>query len=496
MLAGQIPAPPGPPGNLNFTVSGGTVTLTWGAPTIGGALSTYIVEAGSSAGGSDIIVFATNSTATSLTATAPPGVYFVRIRGGNAAGTGAPSNETQIIVGGSAPCLPPPSPANAVGSVAGSLVTLQWSASPGATSYVIEAGSLTGSNNIAAFDTQSTATSFSAAAPPGTYFLRIRARSGCGTSGPSSEVVITVGGSPPNPNIPPGLPNIQVLQNTAGLVENTSGNAVVVGEVQNVGGGVATFVRAHAILRGSSGAVLADEETFLEGRSRRLSQTRAVTSTTLAGGETGCFQIVTGVRRNQVISVDLSATHSIFPTEPPSSRVELVGSLITGQTSLGLLRWSGELRNVGSTTTRFNQMILDVKDASGRVLDCDFAFVRGSNVVYSDDGSTTNTGLYPGQTGPFDGTTFARAAQVASLTQWITWSADERAAPLSAERRPIPSETIALYDKYEFLTRRFDSLLTSQETDRGAVPDAEFKRTWNLLQSTIEQMEQLLAINR
>jgi hypothetical protein len=52
-----------------------------------------------------------NSVTTSLSATAPPGIYHVRVRASNAAGRGDLSKEVLIVVGGAAPCVPPLPPA-------------------------------------------------------------------------------------------------------------------------------------------------------------------------------------------------------------------------------------------------------------------------------------------------------------------------------------------------------------------------------------------------
>ena len=47
----------------------------------------------------------------------------------------------------------------------------------------MEAGSTTGTSNLAAFDTQSAATQWAAQGiAPGTYFVRVRARNTCGGS--------------------------------------------------------------------------------------------------------------------------------------------------------------------------------------------------------------------------------------------------------------------------------------------------------------------------
>jgi hypothetical protein len=89
-------------------------------------------------------------------------------------------------------------------------VTLAWTAPttddapPG---YIIEAGSAPGLDNLASYNTGSTATSFlTTGIPSGTYFVRVRATDGAGTSGPSNESTVVVGvgcGTAPGP--PSGL---------------------------------------------------------------------------------------------------------------------------------------------------------------------------------------------------------------------------------------------------------------------------------------------------
>jgi len=190
---------PSAPSNLAFTVSGTTVIFTWSPPGSGGATSSYIIEAGSASGLSDIVSFNTGSTATTLTVTSvPAGTYLVRVRARNADGTSGPSNEVTIVVdGGGGSCPAPAAPAGFGASATGNTVTLTWNAVAGALSYVIEAGSASGAGNIFTFDTNSTATSFSGNAPNSTYFLRVRVRTACGLSAASNEVALTVGGSTP-----------------------------------------------------------------------------------------------------------------------------------------------------------------------------------------------------------------------------------------------------------------------------------------------------------
>lgn len=88
-------AAPGAPGTLGASVSGGVVSLTWGAAT--GAAS-YVIDAGSVSGASNLGSFPLAGTGTTFSAPVPRGTYFVRIRAVNAAGSSAPSNEVTVVV--------------------------------------------------------------------------------------------------------------------------------------------------------------------------------------------------------------------------------------------------------------------------------------------------------------------------------------------------------------------------------------------------------------
>ncbi|HUE89595.1 MAG TPA: fibronectin type III domain-containing protein [Vicinamibacterales bacterium] len=185
--------PPGTPSNLSLTVSGTSVSLTWTAPTLGGVVATYVVEAGSAPGRTDLASVATGSTVTAVGFTdVPAGFYYVRVRAQNAAGTGNPSNEVTAAVN----FVLPGAPANLLASVSGTTVGLNWSAplSGGPVSnYVIEAGSAPGLSNLALTSTSGPQTSIAFGGVPfGTYYVRVRARNALGSGNASNEIVVQV----------------------------------------------------------------------------------------------------------------------------------------------------------------------------------------------------------------------------------------------------------------------------------------------------------------
>ena len=191
---------PGVPENMSGSANGSTVNLSWNAPASGDPPAEYLLEAGSFPGASDIYDASVGNT-TGVTATdVGAGTYYVRVRARNAAGTSAPSNEVELVVGGggAGPCSSAPgAPLQLTWSANGSTVTLNWNAPRGSnppTSYILEAGSASGSANLALADLGSTATEFVAGGVgPGTYYVRVRATNPCGQSAASNEAVVVVG---------------------------------------------------------------------------------------------------------------------------------------------------------------------------------------------------------------------------------------------------------------------------------------------------------------
>ena len=195
-------APPQAPQALTAGVLGTQVSFNWGSPAGGGAISQYVLEAGTAPGLSNLASIALGNR-TSFAVNAPAGVYYVRVRATNYAGASAASNEVVVPLGGACSAAPS-APSSFSAQVSGLRVTFNWvgvSSEP-TTAFVLEVGAGPGLADLTAF--QTTDTSFSAVGPPGRYYTRINARNACGLSPPSNEVVVQLG-CQSAPSSPTGL---------------------------------------------------------------------------------------------------------------------------------------------------------------------------------------------------------------------------------------------------------------------------------------------------
>ena len=89
---------PSAPGGLATAVNGSTVTLTWNAPAAGCASSSYVLQAGSSAGSSELANANVGAGTSYVASGVGAGTYYVRVRALNAYGQSAGSNEVVLIV--------------------------------------------------------------------------------------------------------------------------------------------------------------------------------------------------------------------------------------------------------------------------------------------------------------------------------------------------------------------------------------------------------------
>jgi hypothetical protein len=194
--------PPGAP-TLTASASGSIVNLSW-TPATGPSAVSFIVEAGSAPGLSNVFNGNVGNT-TQLSAPAPPGTYYVRVRGVNAFGTGAASIERVVAVGGV-----PGTPTVTSALESGGILNVAWLAGSGnaATSHRLDFYS--GSTLVASM-TVGAATTAAIPVPPGTrgnYGVRVTALNGAAASPASALFAFTLGTpctAPASPSISGGV---------------------------------------------------------------------------------------------------------------------------------------------------------------------------------------------------------------------------------------------------------------------------------------------------
>ncbi len=186
-LGGGVTVPPAPTG-LAASTSGFNATVSWAA--VAGAAG-YALDVGTASGVYNIFSQLNVGNQTSVSGSGPAATYFFRVRAYNSAGPGAPSAESSFsLPAGCAIPGAPPSFTHSVG--ANRLVTLAWGVPTGSGpfAYTIDVG--LGSGQTLVSLPAGAVNSVSVQAPPGTFFVRIRASNICGTGGPSVERTIAV----------------------------------------------------------------------------------------------------------------------------------------------------------------------------------------------------------------------------------------------------------------------------------------------------------------
>ena len=92
-----IQAPP-VPAAFGSTVNGRLVTLGWVVPGTADGPTQFVIEAGSASGLADLAILGVDGVSRGLSVDAPPGTYFVRMRGVNGCGSSAASAEIVVTV--------------------------------------------------------------------------------------------------------------------------------------------------------------------------------------------------------------------------------------------------------------------------------------------------------------------------------------------------------------------------------------------------------------
>ena len=175
------------PSGLAVQWRGSTAVMSWNAAAGDGSAqdqaTAYILEAGTEPGTSNVATL-TLGNVTSFQADVPGGTYYVRVRAVNDYGESEPTPDLTL-----APPGAPGAPTGLTESGAGETVTLRWTAASDATDYILEAGTVAGGSNIGSLRIGNV-TQFSTAAPPGTYYVRVRALNAMGVGPTSNEVVV------------------------------------------------------------------------------------------------------------------------------------------------------------------------------------------------------------------------------------------------------------------------------------------------------------------
>jgi YVTN family beta-propeller protein len=245
-----VSGPQPPMGLYAAAVVGNMVTLRWTPPAAGAAPTGYVLEGGVNPG-EVLASLPTGSTAPSVTLVAPTGAFYVRMHTLSGADKSAASNEIRIFV--NVP-MAPSAPANLLGLVNGSTVSLAWrnTFEGGAPSTLLldVSGSLNTTLPLPLGETFTFA-----GVPAGTYTLSLRAANASGASGSSNQVTLTFPG--PCSGVPQAPANV-VAATDGSLItvvweRATSGHAAT-GFVLNVTGGfVGSFPTTQQTLSGVVG---------------------------------------------------------------------------------------------------------------------------------------------------------------------------------------------------------------------------------------------------
>lgn len=186
---------PGVPVGFGAATAGSFVTLSWSPPSGPSGVTHYLVYVGTAPGASDLVSALSVGNALSVSGTVPPGRYYARVQAVNGYGPGPMSSEVSFVAGGTDQ---PGNPSSLSVTWNGPVATLSWGPGSGATTYYIEAGSVAGAADLARIEVGPT-THYVVDVPPGTYFVRVRAASASGVSGPSNEIVVQGRGAPERP---------------------------------------------------------------------------------------------------------------------------------------------------------------------------------------------------------------------------------------------------------------------------------------------------------
>ncbi|HEX7829884.1 MAG TPA: fibronectin type III domain-containing protein, partial [Thermoanaerobaculia bacterium] len=187
-----------------------------------------------------------NVLSKSVTGLAASTNYYYRVRSYNGSGTSGNSNTINTSTSGSTPSAPT---ANAASNHTSSSFQANWGSSAGANGYRLDVSPnssfssfISGYNNLDVGNTQSQTVSGLSAAT--TYFYRVRAYNGSGTSGNSNTIgTATNGGGNPAPTVSNVTPNSGSA--SGGTSVTITGTGFLAGATVTFGGSSASSVSVN-----------------------------------------------------------------------------------------------------------------------------------------------------------------------------------------------------------------------------------------------------------
>ena len=183
-------APPPTPTGLAATAGSGQVSLSWSASA---GASSYNVYRGTSAGGESATAYATGITTASYADTSVTNgtTYYYEVKAVNTGGTSGYSNEANATPISGLPAAP----TGLVATGGNMQVSLNWTASVGATSYNVYRGTLPDQENTTPVATGITTTSYvnTGLINNPTFYFKVAAVNSAGTSTLSNEASAATG---------------------------------------------------------------------------------------------------------------------------------------------------------------------------------------------------------------------------------------------------------------------------------------------------------------
>src|SRR3569623_2324135 len=140
---------------------------------------------------------------------------------------------------------------------------------------------------------------------------------GCGDE---AAFTTPTGARPTTGNSTPETPNIQL----SGLEQrqDATGNARILGEATNIGGGVASIEQVQCALLDASGAVHTTRSTFVNGTVVKLPGTGQTPNPALRAGERDFFAISSALNNTAVASFRCDPSFDTFATTAPDATLE------------------------------------------------------------------------------------------------------------------------------------------------------------------------------